>query len=362
MRFAWLVFLFSLSFVYPQTERERITTENAQELSEVQSRTYEETIIRDLTFQPASGDLFIIRLNRFEGLAGDIVPLDENTLNEIPSDQFAKATAFTFSPDGSRFALGTGQGEIIVYNTSQWEQISTIHTSVDVVNDIAISPDNAYLGATFGVSEIVAEREYAFQLFDLVSGEEVASLPPNSADVYGRGMTFNESGEVVFFSTVDLASGTGQVYVGNTRTHELTETYSGCNATYGDLLFETKMQVLFCISEQGVELLDSTSATDAVVRNLVVINEGESITQVALNPDESLLAVGYFKSIRRSDGGPSVTNAGMIKIYDVETGEELIMLEVPKGAITSLAFSPDGTLLASGGTDGTVRLWGVVDG
>ncbi|HKB37214.1 MAG TPA: tetratricopeptide repeat protein, partial [Gemmataceae bacterium] len=53
---------------------------------------------------------------------------------------------------------------------------------------------------------------------------------------------------------------------------------------------------------------------------------------------------------------------GVVKVWDLADGRELLTLKGHTGWATELAFSPDGRRLASTSSDGTVRVWDLADG
>jgi len=91
---------------------------------------------------------------------------------------------------------------------------------------------------------------------------------------------------------------------------------------------------------------------------LGLIEVGSPVQSVAFSPDGALLAAGT------QDGAARVWRIG----DDLEPGQALVQATMisPQGRETSyshdVAFSPDGTALAFGLPDGTVRLWRVADG
>jgi WD40 repeat protein len=50
---------------------------------------------------------------------------------------------------------------------------------------------------------------------------------------------------------------------------------------------------------------------------------------------------------------------GAVKVFDVNSGQPVLAFQEPKDAVFSVAFSPDGKLLAAGGADNVARVWNV---
>jgi parallel beta-helix repeat protein len=82
------------------------------------------------------------------------------------------------------------------------------------------------------------------------------------------------------------------------------------------------------------------------------------VLSVAFSPDGRLLASGSCGQ-RNSIGG---CIQGEIKLWDVASGSLVRTLTGHTGVVRSVAFSPDGRLLASGSYDDTIKLWEVASG
>ncbi|GAB4294220.1 MAG: hypothetical protein Fur0025_30780 [Oscillatoriaceae cyanobacterium] len=76
---------------------------------------------------------------------------------------------------------------------------------------------------------------------------------------------------------------------------------------------------------------------------LVLDNHGEQVSAVAVSP----------KGFTFASGGSDRT----VKLWGIESGKLLWSFEGHSGWILAVAFSPDGNILASGSADGTVKLW-----
>ena len=89
---------------------------------------------------------------------------------------------------------------------------------------------------------------------------------------------------------------------------------------------------------------------DMKTKEVVYVLDGhnDQVNSVAFSPNGQVLASG--------------SNDGNVKLWDVNSGKEILTLspqtnEESASMITSVAFSPDGQLLASGSKSGYVTIW-----
>jgi len=108
---------------------------------------------------------------------------------------------------------------------------------------------------------------------------------------------------------------------------------------------EMEAEVLWNL-ETGAQIEQQTENTEPLLRIL----EGHEweVTSVAFSPDGQILASGSYDET--------------IRLWNVNAGTLLRTLEGHEWEVTSVAFSPDGKTLASGSRDETTRLWNVETG
>jgi WD40 repeat protein len=153
------------------------------------------------------------------------------------------------------------------------------------------------------------------------------------------------SGRVIAYAeayrSVSVLSDTGRV-LGRYQGHEDWVT---------DLALAPNGRVLAIVTEVDVGSPERSLVVYDVVRGSELTNlarHRESIDTLAFSPDGGLLAVAVDKT--------------GIEVRAVKTGKLLQTCRGHQGSVSCLMFSPDGTRLVSGGSDGTLRIWDLAVG
>jgi WD40 repeat protein len=131
----------------------------------------------------------------------------------------------------------------------------------------------------------------------------------------------------------------GEIRAWDPATGALVKMFTGHTSppTHLDVSRDGK-RVLSCASDYSVRLWEIETAEEL----LRVGNLDSAARCVAFSPDGAQFATGG--------------EDGAVAIYDAATGDELARHPAHDGRVNDIAWSPAGSPIASGGEDGTVRL------
>jgi uncharacterized delta-60 repeat protein len=93
---------------------------------------------------------------------------------------------------------------------------------------------------------------------------------------------------------------------------------------------------------------------------LFTLQHTDPVQSIAFSPDGKILAVGTGTESKLQP--QFFANTGMVKLWDINTRQEMATFEGHMSNVFSIAFSPDGKTLATGSSDRTVKLWDIPTG
>jgi WD40 repeat protein len=232
----------------------------------------------------------------------------------------------TFSPNGQLLALADNFSKCGVWNVQSGKRLFWTDAG-EWVTVLALSPDGKTL-ATGGWNQAV-------RLWDLTTGKELRRLQIHDKRCYA--LQFSPDGKTLACSTAELYLHFWEVATG--------KEILGISDLGGRLAFSPDGKTLVTGVEGNLQLLDA--ATGKLIRRFERICSPGS-GDLAISADGKVLASGL--------------DSNFLGLWEVATGKLLHPTLAQQGhqsGVVSLAFSPDGQSLASGGApyDATLHIW-----
>lgn len=270
----------------------------------------------------------------------DNTPIKAYTQWELPKQAKARLgkggiRAMQFSPDGSKLAVGSNIG-VWLYDTKTGKELTLFP---GICESIAFSPDGRFLangGGDFFLHFRGRNWETGPELWEIKTGRKI-SFPIISSPT--AALHYSEDGKTLVSSNRSERT----ISTLDIETKKKTVTYMERPKWFFSPEPHALTNDKLAVGGQDgtLELWDTTTG-----KKLTTLGESgvkKHVFSLAFSPDGTLIASG--------------SEDATVRLWDTISNNELMTLRKHTGWVNVLAFSPDGKMLASGSTDKTVQLW-----
>jgi WD40 repeat protein/DNA-binding SARP family transcriptional activator len=274
-------------------------------------------------------------------IGADPAPPSEATpvhaLGEPPAAFGPGVIALDAHPDGRLVAAAFDDGSVRVWDTETGQEAFNVPVGY-VAYDVAWSPNGDVLAASGGDAELDAVT-----IIDR-SGREVAVLQHPGAGVHS--VAFSRDGERLITSRVSFGRfdpTVAKVVVWDWR-REQVERFIDTPVIAIQAVVDPTGRLIGIVPDalspsQDVEVRDVQTGQ----RVAALTGHTGAVTDLTFSANGSRLATGSAD--------------GTVRVWDPHSGEQLLVLRGHSAAVSSVSFSPDGSRVASASRDGTVRVW-----
>lgn len=246
------------------------------------------------------------------------------------------------SPDGAKVLTGSRDGTAILWNATSGEELRRFRMASSQMVQVTGVAFNRDGGRVLTCSD---DRGIVAAVWDWESGERIAQLTFASCDhAYPNRAVFSRNGVDVILATAE-----GAVVLWHTPTNR-TSILRACARNQG----------VFCVAASPVDERAVTAAQDGrvIVWDVARAGKAAELEGRAMNPADlifsadgkQILAAGLF-----SANGERIASGGNGTIlWDASSGNVTRVIDAPSSCV---AFSPDGTLIATASNDGRIVVW-----
>ena len=230
------------------------------------------------------------------------------------------------TPDGKAIITGSADGSIKLWNADKLRETRSFRGDLGSLEHVALAPNGKWAASC---SARLTVQEMRVQLWDLASGTEHGRGLKGAADNY-RTSSISSDGKRLAAGSGDKSVWVWSFEFAGIKPLQL----KGHKGAVTGVAFARSADTLLSAAEDGtVRQWDLSTGAD----------------KGSLNASVGPIRCLAFGGKKVAVGGKSLAVRRKTASFTRFEGHE--------GFVNCVAFSSDGTLLASGGTDGTVRIW-----